>query len=365
MVRRYARILPSLVLGGRQSGPTFDDVCFREIRPPVWLPGNINTRYAAGVARSLRGLHPGLIEVHNRTEVALALARRFEQTPVILFLHNDPQSMQRARSPAERTQLLARLALVVTVSEFLRGRLLEGIDVSPRRPPAVLPNAIDITALPEPGPREPVILFAGRVVPEKGADAFVAACANALPRLPGWRAELIGADRFRVDSPDTRYVRQIRAAAARAGVHMLGYRDHPDVLTALSRASIAIVPSRWDEPFGLSALEAMACGAALFCARRGGLPEVAGNVAIFVDADDPVSMAEAIVALARNPQRLAVMSEAGRIRARGFGLQPAAVRLAALRREILGESGGLGGRGPKPALYTPEQDGVEQRGWRT
>ena len=47
------------------------------------------------------------------------------------------------------------------------------------------------------------MLFAGRVVSDKGADAFVQACAGALPRLPGWRAEMLGADRFGADSPET------------------------------------------------------------------------------------------------------------------------------------------------------------------
>ncbi len=121
------------------------------------------------------------------------------------------------------------------------------------------------------------------MVPEKGADAFVAACAIALPQLPGWQAAVIGADRFRSDSPETRYVRAVRAAAARGGVRMLGYRDHPEVLMELSRAAIAVVPSRWAEPFGLAALEAMACGAALVCSERGGLPEVAGEAAVYVE----------------------------------------------------------------------------------
>ncbi len=358
IVRRLAGMLPALVLGGRQAGPVFEDVPFRAITPPLWRPGNVNTRYAAGVARVLRPLRPAVIEVHNRTEVALALARRFPRCPVMLFLHNDPQTMRRARSPAERARLLDRMARVVTVSAFLRDRLLDGIDPPRDRPPVVLPNPIELAALPVPGPRDKLILFAGRVVPEKGADAFVAACAAALPRLAGWRAELIGADRFRADSPETRYVRDVRAAAGRAGVRMAGYRDHPEVMAALTRASIAVVPSRWAEPFGLAALEAMACGAALLCSARGGLPEVAGNAAVFVDPDDPVGMASEIVALARDPARLAALADTGRARARQFGLPAAAIRLAELRRELLGA--GAVGRGVRPTLYTAQQDGLEQ-----
>jgi glycosyltransferase involved in cell wall biosynthesis len=225
----------------------------------------------------------------------------------------------------------------------------------------VLPNSIEFAMLPPAGQRERLILFAGRVVPEKGADAFVAACEIALAQLPGWRAQIIGADRYRADSPETRYVRMVRAAAQVAGVRMLGYRDHPDVLAALSRASIAVVPSRWPEPFGVSALEAMACGAALLCSARGALPEVAGDAAVFIDPDDPAGMAAAILALARDPARLAAVAAACRARSRQFGLQAAALRLAALRREVIAAAQAGGGSPARASLYTAAQDGMEPR----
>ncbi len=347
IVRRLARVLPALIVGGPQTGPVFEETPFQAARPPLWRPGGINARYGYAVARLLRPLRPALIEVHNRIDVARALARRFPDTPVSLFLHNDPQGMRGAKAPAARAKLLRGLARVVTVSEFLRGRLMQDVPdgttpegAAPE--PVVLHNAIDLAGLPSaPGERERLILFAGRVVAEKGADAFVAACARVLPSLPGWRAEMIGADRSRADSPETPFVRAVRRAAAPAGVRLLGYRDNPAVLRAMSRAAIVVVPSRWPEPFGLTALEAMACGAALIAAPRGGLPEVAGNAALYVDPDDTAGLAEAIGQLARDPDLRAELAEAGHARARRFGLEPAAARLAALRRELLaGTQGG-------------------------
>jgi len=321
------------IIGGEQAGPPFAGLDFAVARPPAWLPGNTNTRYAAGVARLLRRMRPALIEVHNRTEVALYLAKRFA-SPVSLFLHNDPQSMRGARTPADRAALLRRVTRVVCVSDYLRGRLLEGV-TGVVRPPVTLANCVDLAAFQAGGCREQEIVFVGRVVPEKGADAFVAACAAALPRLPGWRATIIGADRSRADSPDTAFVRGVRAAADAAPVSLAGYRDHPGVLAALARAAIVVVPSRWQEPFGLVALEAMASGAALICSPRGGLPEVAGDAALYADPDDIQAMAAAIAALARDPARRAALAEAGRARAQVFDVRHATARLAALRREVL------------------------------
>jgi UDP-glucose:(glucosyl)LPS alpha-1,2-glucosyltransferase len=336
LVHRLARLLPALVVGGPQTGAVFDHTPFRAARPPLWRPGDINARYAVAVARLLRPLRPALIEVHNRVEVARILARRFAGTPVSLFLHNDPQAMQGAAAPEARASLLRALARVVTVSEFLRDRLTEGVPAEVAPAPLVLHNAIDLAALPSPPEeRERLILFAGRVVAEKGADTFAAACAHALPNLPGWRAELIGADRSRADSPDTPFMRDVRRIATAGGVWMLGYRNHPAVLEAMSRAAIVVVPSRWQEPFGLTALEALASGAALIATPRGGLPEVAGEAALYVEPEDVTGLAAAITRLARDPELRGRLAVAGRARARRFGLETAAARLGALRRELL------------------------------
>jgi UDP-glucose:(glucosyl)LPS alpha-1,2-glucosyltransferase len=332
-----------LVIGGPQVAEPYDQDHYRAVRPALWWPGNTNIRYGAALLWPLRRLRPALIEVHNRPELALWLAgwlaRWLPRCPVILFLHNDPQDMRQARTSAMRTHLLATLARVVVVSHYLRDRLLDGVP-TPARAPEVLPNPIDLAALPPPAQRRRVILFAGRLVADKGADTFVSACAAALPHLPGWHAEMIGADRFRADSPETEFSRVTRAAADGAGVRALGYRDRDAVLLAMARAAIVAVPSRWPEPFGLVALEALASGTALICTDRGGLREVAGDAALYVPADDPPALTAAIRALAADPARREALCRAGQERARLFDAPGIAVRLAALRRQVLAEAGG-------------------------
>jgi UDP-glucose:(glucosyl)LPS alpha-1,2-glucosyltransferase len=324
----------TVIIGGPQPGPVFPDVAFEPVQPSLLWPGNINLRFAQAASRMLRRMSPALIEVHNRPEIALRLARRLPHVPVTLLLHNDPQSMRAARTPAERAILLRRMALVMTSSGYLRDRLLDGLEAPPGSV-AVQPNCIDLAELPEPRPRERLILFAGRVVPDKGPDMFVAACSRALPQLLGWRAEIIGADRFSETSPSTAFVRSVRKAAVDAGVTMVGYLDHPLVLEANARASIAVVPSRWPEPFGLTALEALASGAALITSGRGGLREVAGDAAVYVDPDSPASIADAILRLAKDASLREALGAAGRERARQFDVSVAAERIAALRRQVL------------------------------
>ena len=329
LVHRLAREAGGEVVGRPVRNP-FDGVPFHPVRPGWGLTAN--ARYASGVATVVRRLRPDLVEVHNRPDIALRLARRHRR--VALFLHNDPHGMRGAKTAAERAALLRRVARVVTVSEHLRGRFLQDVPGRDAAEITVLPNSIDVPAQMR-RVRERLILFVGRLVADKGADVFVDACATALPLLPGWRAEMVGADRFSATSRPTPFTEQLVRNAAAAGIRLHGYTPHTEAMEWMSRASIAVVPSRWPEPFGLSALEAMAHGAALVCSRRGALPEVVGECAAFANPEAPGATATAILELARNPNERTRLAAAARARAAGFDTAIAAERLLRLRAELV------------------------------
>jgi glycosyltransferase involved in cell wall biosynthesis len=335
MVRLLASPLDTVI--GQDPGPgRFATPNLLTVPPVIWPPFGHTERYMAGAIHLVRHLHPLLIEVHNRANLALDIARALPGSRVTLFLHNDPQGMRRARTPRDRATLLRTLT-VAAVSRYLRDRFMEGL---PANAGTVhhLPNAIDLAALPPPLPpdqRDPVILFVGRVVANKGADAFIRAVAAVQPLLPGWRATIIGADRFHPGAPDTFYLRAIRPHAEAAGIDMPGYLPHPAVLQAMARAAIVVVPSRWQEPFGLTALEAAASGAALICSPFGGLPEAAGPQALYTNPDESGALEAALLALAQNPARRAAQFSAGRAHAQAFAAPAARARLQALRRELV------------------------------
>ena len=328
----------ALVVGPRFRGQAFPGTTFLPVTTPRWLPLKPTQSYALMVALALAKLSPSPIEVHNKPDVAALLARVFPNRPVRLFLHNDPRSMRGARTARARERLLRRLDRIVVVSDYLRRALLEGVEATSGCAPMVLHNVLGASELPVPTPmaeRDRLLLFAGRVVPEKAPDAFVAACARALPRLPGWRAEMIGGDGFGPGSDDSRFIRQLRPAAGAAGVLMRGYRPHQDILQAMSRAAIAVVPSRWPEPFGLTALEALACGAALACSGRGGLSEVTGECCVPIDPDDIAGFADDLVKLAQDEPWRERLSDAGMARARDhFAVANAIDRLDEMRGRV-------------------------------
>lgn len=339
-----------VVVGPPVRGPAYPGIAYRPVPVPRWLPLSVTQSYALMLADTLARERPDLIEVHNKPDVATWLAWRFPSRPVTLHLHNDPRTMRGARSPRARRGLLDRLAGVTAVSQFISDAFMDGVRHGSA--PVVIHNALDLAALPRPVPpglRAPTILFAGRVVPDKAPDAFIAACALALPRLPGWRAEIIGADGFSVERENSKFIQGLRPAAAAAGVSLLGFREHAKVLAAMAQVAIVVVPSRWPEPFGMTALEAMACGAALACSARGGLAEVVGEACMRIDPDDPAGFAEKLSQLASDAELRAALSRAGRERVQEhFDISVAVARLDDVRGRIFGRQSRQDGTSPSP-----------------
>jgi glycosyltransferase involved in cell wall biosynthesis len=129
---------------------------------------------------------------------------------------------------------------------------------------AVIPPYVPTHLIPwsaEPGEGA---VYAGRLSPEKGAAEAIDIAAAA-----GLRIDVYG------DSYDTRY------ASEQIGPreHAPGVRVHPGVPRAqlwrqMARAAVVLCPASWDEPFGMAAAEAQACGTAVVAFRRGGLTEI-------------------------------------------------------------------------------------------
>jgi glycosyltransferase involved in cell wall biosynthesis len=131
-------------------------------------------------------------------------------------------------------------------------------------------------------------LVAGRLVEEKGFDTAIHACrSNGVPLV------IAG------EGPDEGRLRRI---ADRGEVRFTG-RLTPESLAQVRRdAAVVLVPSRWEEPWSYTALEAFAAGIPVLASDRGGLPELVGDGAV-VDADDRDAWAMALGAIWSMPAR--------------------------------------------------------------
>jgi glycosyltransferase involved in cell wall biosynthesis len=313
VVRRLCSVTPRAAVLGTPRASIFSGIDY------------VPVRGAAAVFRAVARLRPAVLEVHQQPRLAMALAAVFPKIRVMLFVHNDPLTMRGLRTRVGRRLALRLLHRVVFVSEFLRDRFMTGVAGGGAE---VLPNPLTLSELPARNGGAKIMLFVGRMTIDKAPDVFVAACALALPKMPGWTARMIGGDRFGPTSPETVFVAGIRAAAKAAGVAFEGPQPHAEVCRAMAGADIVVVPSRWAEPFGLTALEAMANGAALITTGQGGLREVAGDAAVYVPVGDVAATAAAMLRLSQGAESFVA---AGLARAKLFDTAVIGARLAALR----------------------------------
>ena len=290
---RASRFRERITVFGSPVARPYDDIRFQPVDKAHWWEGDRNKAMARQYVRFMRAETPAFVEVYNRPVVAATIGRRFGDIPVMLHLGNDPRSMDGSRTPAERARLLERCSAVVCVSDFIRRCFLDGL--VRRRAESVYVLHTGVRRPPELPPKENHIVYVGRVVPEKGVLELVQALARVLPAHPEWKAEIIGARWFGGGEKPTTYEKTVgQAASACHRITLSGFRPHEEVLASLARASIAVVPSRWDDPFPRSALEALAHGCALIASTRGGLPELGRERALFVEAVSADALADAL-----------------------------------------------------------------------
>jgi len=115
---------------------------------------------------------------------------------------------------------------------------------------------------------------------------------------------------------------------------LLGRVSRGDLIALYSMADAFVFPS-WIEGFGIPILEAMTCGAPVIASNRGAIPEVAGEAATLVDAEDVMGLAASMTAVLSQPDLAAKLRRKGFARVRQFSWRASAERtLAAYARTV-------------------------------
>lgn len=292
------------------------------------------TERLKALRQALSDFQPDVIEFHQQTQQAVALARHFPDAAVTLYRHNAVKPPRHLVDRWRYERRYVRMDGLIFVSEAARKDFLEDF---PRLAPKTfaVPNPVDVDLWRAPVEnREPLIAFAGRAMPEKGVDLICAALPGVLDRHPGWRAVLMLNDWERHASWAEPHV----APLVRYGDRVRILRSAPlaEVRAVMQQAAIALTPSVWAEPLGLTALEAHAAGAALISSGRGGLREASGPHALYVDDLTPAALAAAVERLIDDPARRLDMARA----AQAYVVQThtpehRAAQLRALREQLV------------------------------
>lgn len=223
----------------------------------------------------------------------------FGGRPFVLTLHGSGsagrfEDLRLARDhPRAFGWIVRRATVVVGVS----APLVDAARVAGARRAEEIPHGVDVPdELPKPSAATPVVLFAGRLSPEKGVDVLV----EAMRELDGVRLVVAG------DGPQRRLVPDA-----------LGFVSSERLRELYREASMVVMPSR-REGFGVVALEAMAHGLPVIGTRVGGLARLVEHerTGLLVEPDDPAALRAAIERLRDEPELRARLGAAGHRQAR-------------------------------------------------
>jgi glycosyltransferase involved in cell wall biosynthesis len=257
---------------------------YRAAGPAAGEPGEASRAAAAAESAfttaytAMQALRYDVIHNHAFDAPAVRIAAAL-QAPVVHTLHLPPdqavaaalrQAARRGRPPA---------VAAVSDSQATAWRRVVRVD-------AILPPYPPTRAIGWSATAGHCALFAGRFSPEKGtAEAIDIARAAGLPIDVYGDVYDAGYSRERVDPR-----RDWPGVTVHPGV------PRASLWEAMARAAVVLCPARWDEPFGLAAAEAQACGTPVVAFRRGGLGEVIvdGVTGFLVPPDDVRAAAEAV-----------------------------------------------------------------------
>lgn len=286
--------------------------------------------YAFRAADRIKGSGPSspLLQCHDwSTALAGVAARRLLRAPLVFNVHLPQHG---GDSLAMETIGLLAADLVIVNSRSVRDEIVSRN--LPVRRIEVVPNGVDLDLF-HPAPTWPAhggyVLFAGRLVPQKGVDVLVRAFAVLLYRFHV-SLVIVG------QGPLELYLqRLIRYSGIPEHVSVRPWQSGSELIQLLQGAAVVAVPSLY-EPFGIVALEAMACARACVASRVGGLSEIieSGVDGYLVEPGDYLDCARRLFSLLSDTDLSRRMGEAARRKAEGYSWTSAAAAMVRLFGDV-------------------------------
>ncbi len=293
--------------------------------------------YAVAVARDLQRSPCHLVHVHNFAQCARIIRLLNPTIRVVLHMHCDWLTQLDERMVGK---LLAKVDMVLGVSQYITGNAQRRFAHS-KTQFHTLYNGVDFdrfasASRSEIGVRR--ILFVGRLSPEKGPHVLIDAFKQIAARFPDVSLDLIGPDsvlsrefvdpgrsdleleklgRFFSDRASYgAHLRRLVPPELAARVRFVGTIPYDELPAHYASAQMLIVPSVFDEPFGLPLAEAMAAGIPCIATQAGAFPEIVDHqrTGLLVPRADAFALAAAMTEILQDPQRSRRMGTSGRER---------------------------------------------------
>ena len=200
-----------------------------------------------------------IIEIHNRPEYFHILFKKQLNVSYTLVFHNNPLELIGSKSVNDRLFILKNCKNVIFVSHWVKKQFFSGLDLTDKNNTFVISPGI--TPLKKLFKKDKLIIFAGKLNKSKGYDIFGNAVIKILNKYIDWKAIVVGAE----PREDIKFLH--------SRFKVIGWQNHQKVLELYKKASISVVPSKWEEPFGRTAMESSAYGCLTIISSRGGLKE--------------------------------------------------------------------------------------------
>ena len=215
--------------------------------------------YCNGFIEKSKKYNFDIIEIHNRPLVFKYLKLTISEPKYVIYFHNDPLSMKGSKTINERLKLLNQIDKIIFVSKWVQNRFFEDLDKKLlNKTEVVYPSIHKVKKIFK---KNKNITFVGKLNISKGYDIYRDAIIKILDEFNDWNAFSIGDEK------------RNRPVIEHPKHTDLGYLTHKKVLKFLQKSEIAVVPSRWEEPFGRTSLESSSRACATIISNRGGLPE--------------------------------------------------------------------------------------------
>ena len=280
--------------------------------------------YFEKVYRQLKRVDYDYIILENCPGYAYKLSQRGYNN-LILHLHNE---LLHSNSKYHDI-IFNSLVKVLTVSDFIKKRVST---IQPSEKIQTVYNGIDIHHFSARESSEVnrqtigfsetdfVIVYSGRINKDKGVSELIDAMLQ-LEKFPTIKLMILGSSFFNDSTGEDVFINNLKnkAEAIKDRIVFTGFIPYRQVPAYLHIADIAVLPSMWEEPFGLTIVEAMAARLPLITTRSGGIPEICEGVATIVDKENVVNnLASAILDLYTKPDKRRQMAGASLERAKLF-----------------------------------------------
>ena len=289
------------------------------------LPANVTRRlltesWGSRSARLFHGLNQRLPKRRFRAQVAT-----FHDLFVLSSQYSTAEFRERFAQQAR--QAAAGADLIIAVSAFTASQVETLLNV-PRSRIRVIHHGVVPRALAQ-LPRQKMVLCVGAIQRRKNQARLI----RAFARMPDdWTLVLAGSEGF--EGGEAARAAAISPAASR--IRLTGYVDEDEIARLYAQASIFAFPSL-DEGFGMPVLEAMAAKVCVLAGNNSAIPEVCGNAAELVDAQDENAIADGLVKLATDEHCRTRLVTAGIQRAAQFRWEDAVAKTWNVYRELLPE----------------------------